>query len=171
MRSALLVVMVLWAALARSEDKLPVLIVDGINNHDWQTATRELQALLLESGRFTVDVSTSPPADAPAAAWNAWNPDFARYRVIVNNFNGGETHAAGRPAAPAGGCSGGGVERLESGLRPVSRDRQHLQRRADSRRDSLAPAGRAGSRRIRQRGRRPGGLPRREQCVSRLARV
>src|ERR1022692_3733737 len=93
MRSASLVVMVLWAALARSEDKLPVLIVDGINNHDWQTATRELQALLLESGRFTVDVSTSPPADAPAAAWNAWNPDFARYRVIVNNFNGGHTHA------------------------------------------------------------------------------
>jgi alpha-L-fucosidase len=93
MRSASLVVMVLWAALARSEDKLPVLIVDGINNHDWQTATRELQALLLESGRFTVEVSTSPPADAPAAAWNAWNPDFARYRVIVNNFNGGHTHA------------------------------------------------------------------------------
>ena len=81
MRSASLVVMVLWAALARSEDKLPVLIVDGINNHDWQTATRELQALLLESGRFTVEVSTSPPADAPAAAWNAFPRDTPAVRV------------------------------------------------------------------------------------------
>jgi uncharacterized protein len=68
----------LWALVARSEDKLAVLIVDGINNHDWQTATRKLRALLLVTGRFTVDVSTSPPADAPVAAWNAWNPDFAR---------------------------------------------------------------------------------------------
>jgi len=67
--------------------------VDGINNHDWQTATRELRALLLESGRFTVDVSTSPPADAPFSAWNTWNPNFARYRVVVNNFNGGHTPA------------------------------------------------------------------------------
>ena len=93
MRSAWLVVMLLWAALARSEDKLPVLIVDGINNHDWQTATRELRALLLGTGLFTVDVSSSPPADAPASAWNVWNPDFARYRVVVNNFNGGHTAA------------------------------------------------------------------------------
>src|ERR1035438_598782 len=60
MRAALLMVTLFWAFLARSEDKLPVLIVDGINNHDWQTATRELKALLLETGMFTVDVSTSP---------------------------------------------------------------------------------------------------------------
>jgi hypothetical protein len=57
MRSAWLVVMLLWAALARSEDKLPVLIVDGINNHDWQTATRELRALLR---RGTHGIRTSP---------------------------------------------------------------------------------------------------------------
>src|ERR1017187_10991685 len=93
MRAALLMVTLFWAFLARSEDKLPVLIVDGINNHDWQTATRELKALLLETGMFTVDVSTSPAADAPAAAWNAWNPEFGRYRVVVNNFNGGHTPA------------------------------------------------------------------------------
>src|ERR1039458_5194602 len=93
MRAALLMVTLFWAFLARSEDKLPVLIVDGINNHDWQTATRELKALLLETGMFTVDVSPSPAADAPAAAWNAWNPEFGRYRAVVNNFNGGHTPA------------------------------------------------------------------------------
>ena len=104
MRSAWFVVMLLAAGAARGEDKLPVLIVDGINNHDWQTATRELRAILLATGRFTVDVSTSPAADASPAAWDAWNPDFARYRVVVNNFNGGYTHTGVRwpPAGRAG---------------------------------------------------------------------
>jgi type 1 glutamine amidotransferase len=67
--------------------------VDGINNHDWQTATRELRALLVASERFTVDVSTSPVADAPLSVWNGWNPAFTRYRVVVVNFNGGHTRA------------------------------------------------------------------------------
>ncbi len=93
MRCALVLATLFWAALARGEDRIAVLIVDGINNHDWQTATRELRALLLKTGRFTVEVSTSPPADAPAAAWEAWNPSFGRYRVVVNNFNGGHTPA------------------------------------------------------------------------------
>ncbi len=94
MRPVLFIVFcLLGTASVRCEDKLPVLIVDGINNHDWQTATRELRALLLATGRFTVDVSTSPPADAPVSAWNAWNPDFAHYRVVIDNFNGGHTPA------------------------------------------------------------------------------
>jgi hypothetical protein len=76
MRCALVLATLFWAGLARSEDRIAVLIVDGINNHDWQTATRALRALLLETGWFTVDVSTSPPADAPAPAWEAWNPSF-----------------------------------------------------------------------------------------------
>lgn len=93
MRLSFLITLILWGvAGASGEDKIPVLIVDGINNHDWQTATRELRAMLLASGRFTVEVSTSPAADAPAAAWDAWNPQFARYGVVVNNFNGGHLH-------------------------------------------------------------------------------
>jgi type 1 glutamine amidotransferase len=36
-----------------------------------------------------VDVSTTPPAGAPSEAWDAWNPNFSRYQVVVNNFNGG----------------------------------------------------------------------------------
>jgi type 1 glutamine amidotransferase len=93
MRWACVLIVLFFPALARSEDKLAVLIVDGVNNHDWRTATLELQTLLIETGRFTVDVSTTPPADAPAAAWDAWHPDFSRYRVVVNNFNGGHTDA------------------------------------------------------------------------------
>ncbi|HTS29570.1 MAG TPA: ThuA domain-containing protein [Bryobacteraceae bacterium] len=76
-----------------AQEKAPILIVDGISNHDWRTATRELKAILIASGRFTVDVSTTPAADAAPSAWDAWHPDFRQYRAVVNNFNGGHTPA------------------------------------------------------------------------------
>jgi len=74
---------------AASAAPLPVLIVDGVNNHDWQTATRAIRAILTAGGRFQVDVSTSPSRDAPPEAWDKWRPDFARYKAVVVNFNGG----------------------------------------------------------------------------------
>jgi len=73
------------------QPKRSVLIVDGVNNHDWERATRILKRILADSGRFTVDVATSPPADAPSERWQAWKPDFARHDVVVMNFNGGHT--------------------------------------------------------------------------------
>jgi len=47
-------------------DQLKVLIIDGQNNHDWKASTPVLQWILEDSGRFTVDVSTTPPS-TPAA--------------------------------------------------------------------------------------------------------
>lgn len=70
---------------------LSILIVDGMNNHDWQAATRETKAILLSSGRFTVDVST-----APLEAWNSWHPEFSKYDAVLVNFNGGEKPAGVR---------------------------------------------------------------------------
>ena len=69
--------------------KLSVLIVDGMNNHDWPRATKILREILEGSGRFTVAVSTSPPADAPKTEWDHWRPEFAKYDVVLSNFNGG----------------------------------------------------------------------------------
>ncbi len=69
--------------------RIPTLIVDGMNNHDWPRATGILREILEGSGRFTVEVSTSPPADAPKSEWDQWRPDFAKYDVVVSNFNGG----------------------------------------------------------------------------------
>ena len=60
------------------QPKRSVLIVDGINNHDWPRATRILKAILEGSGLFTADVSTSPPANAPTEAWEKWRPVFSR---------------------------------------------------------------------------------------------
>lgn len=70
--------------------RLRVLIVDGVNNHDWPATTPVLKRILEDSGRFRVDISTSPPRGAPAADWTAWRPKFARYAVVISNFNGGD---------------------------------------------------------------------------------
>ena len=64
---------------------MKVLIIDGQNNHDWKTTTPALKRILEETGLFTVDVATSPPAKADLGAFQ---PEFAAYRVIVSNYNG-----------------------------------------------------------------------------------
>ena len=91
---------------------IKVLIIDGQNNHNWKAMTPFMKAQLEKSGRFTVNVSTTPPsmpaapkAIAPeqkakaeqaaaelrkqaAALWDIWRPDFAKYEVIISNYNG-----------------------------------------------------------------------------------
>jgi len=79
--------------LASAARPISALIVDGINNHDWRAGTTAIKSILESSGKFTVDVSTTPPADAPAGAWDQWRPAFARYQVVISNFNGGHLKA------------------------------------------------------------------------------
>jgi type 1 glutamine amidotransferase len=110
------------AFAAAPSDRIKVLIIDGQNNHQWATTTPMLRKILEGSGRFAVDVATSPvaapaaprlPRDATAeqkaahgeamkkhaaavaehkarvaAQWAAWRPAFARYAVVVSNYNG-----------------------------------------------------------------------------------
>ena len=71
------------------EKKIAVLIVDGMNNHDWPRATKLLKEILIHSGRFTVDVSTSPDTNTTREEWNKWRPAFKKYDAVISNFNGG----------------------------------------------------------------------------------
>lgn len=82
------------ASAASGPAKLRVLIVDGVNNHDWAPTTAAISKLLRSSGRFAVDVSTSPSRDAPPEAWASWQPRFAGYDVVLSNFNGGDQAGA-----------------------------------------------------------------------------
>jgi type 1 glutamine amidotransferase len=84
---------------AQAQSKLKALIVDGQNNHNWRGTTPVLKDILEKSGRFTVDVATTPTKsdkDADADAYNkkmaAFKPDFAKYDVIIGNYNSNETH-------------------------------------------------------------------------------
>jgi uncharacterized protein len=78
-----------FAQNSKEESKtLKVLILDGQNNHNWQSTTPVLKDIYESNGRFTVDVSTSPPAKASAEDWEKWRPDFSKYDVVVTNYNG-----------------------------------------------------------------------------------
>jgi type 1 glutamine amidotransferase len=79
----------LLTSVCAAQNKLSILIVDGVNNHDWQTGTRELKSILAATGRFNVDVSTSPPRDAPPEAWSQWRPRFDGHDAVLLNWNGG----------------------------------------------------------------------------------
>ena len=59
--------------------------MDGVNNHDCATATREIKNILEGTGRFQVDVCTYPD-----------KPEFSRYAAVVSNFNSGHAPDSAR---------------------------------------------------------------------------
>jgi type 1 glutamine amidotransferase len=84
--------------------KLRALIIDGQNNHDWKATTPLLKQALESSGRFSVEVATSPPADQDMSGFR---PKFADYDVVVSNYNG-KRWPAGTEADFEAYVSGGG---------------------------------------------------------------
>jgi type 1 glutamine amidotransferase len=90
---------------AASSPKIRVLIVDGQNNHAWQKTTPLLKAALEEAGLFTVDVATSPPSKQKM---DDFKPDFAKYQVVVSNYNGDDWAEPTRKALESFVANGGG---------------------------------------------------------------
>lgn len=85
------------ALASQAADKIKVLIIDGQNNHKWESTTPVMKASLEASGVFAVDVSTSPPAAKKAKPeevatlaerWKSWRPKFSDYAVVISNYNG-----------------------------------------------------------------------------------
>ena len=77
-----------WGSPVTAAEKIKLLIVDGQNNHNWQAMTPPMKASLEATGRFTVDVATSPPAKAPKEAWDSFRPEFTKYDAVLSNYNG-----------------------------------------------------------------------------------
>ena len=81
------------AAIAEEPAKLKALILDGQNNHNWKSTTPVIKYALESSGKFTVDVATSPAKETTGFA-----PVFKNYNVVISNYNGArwpkETDAA-----------------------------------------------------------------------------
>src|SRR4051812_2878295 len=90
-----LLISLLFSSAATADSKIAVLIVDGMNNHDWPRGTKIVREILETSERFTVTVSTTPPTSQPAEAWHAWRPEFEKFDVVLSNFNGGYNPAKG----------------------------------------------------------------------------
>jgi uncharacterized protein len=68
-----------------TQESIRVLLIDGQNNHRWEETTPVLVDALEGSGRFQVDVLTSPPEGEDISAFRA---SFAEYDVVVSNYNG-----------------------------------------------------------------------------------
>ena len=103
-------VAVLFAAgtLGLSAKTISVLIVDGQNNHNWAAMTPFMKAQLEQTGMYKVDTSSTPPRfripgnlpkekreaaqkaarELNAKQWAAWRPAFAKYDVVISNYNG-----------------------------------------------------------------------------------
>jgi len=75
-------------ASAIAAEPVRVLIVDGQNNHNWKGTTPILKDFLVKSGRFTVDVVTTPPGGQPKSAWESFRPKFSDYGAVLSNYNG-----------------------------------------------------------------------------------
>ncbi len=76
------------ACPAFAAGEISVLLIDGQNPHNWQATTPPIKDMLEETGRFTVEVLTSPAKDAAPEAWDTFRPDFSKYGVVLTNYCG-----------------------------------------------------------------------------------
>ncbi len=112
MNQTLILASLLFTLATAHAAPIKALIVDGQNNHNWKAMTPFMKAQLEKTGRFAVDVVTtpsqmpSPPKNLSAeqkkqaeqaaaelrkqfaARWDAFRPEFAKYDVIISNYNG-----------------------------------------------------------------------------------
>lgn len=61
------------------------LIVTGQNNHNWQASSPILKQLLDQTKLFTTNIIETP---AQGKDMSVFNPDFAKYDVVVLDYNG-----------------------------------------------------------------------------------
>jgi type 1 glutamine amidotransferase len=104
--------LLLTAPLARAAEpagataqKIPVLLIDGQNNHAWAKTTPLIKAALDQAGLFAVDVQTAP---AKGQKMDDFKPDFSKYAVVVSNYNGEEWSADTKAAFEKFVGGGGG---------------------------------------------------------------
>jgi hypothetical protein len=91
------VLFLLTASLVTSGVAMPphrVMLLTGVNNHDWRSTTPPMEAALSNAGVFAVTTITTPPLDAPAEAWHTNRFDLRSYDAIVMNW----TDFGGKPA-------------------------------------------------------------------------
>jgi hypothetical protein len=99
----------LFVFVTRAEEgtaaKLPTLLIDGQNNHDWKATTPLIKQTLEATGLFSVDVATTPPKGQDMSSFA---PDFSKYIVVVSNYNGDEWSPSTQAAFDKYVATGGG---------------------------------------------------------------
>ncbi|HZQ41525.1 MAG TPA: ThuA domain-containing protein [Rhizomicrobium sp.] len=86
MKYLLAALLTFWAAAAQAAP-IRVMILDGASGgtyHDWKLTTQIMKRELEEAGLFEVTVVSAPPADGD---FSSFHPDFARYQVVLSNYD------------------------------------------------------------------------------------
>jgi len=96
-------------AVASAAEPIRVMLLDGQSGgayHNWKLVTPVLKKQLEETGVFKVDVATAPTADGD---FSNFKPDFAKYQVVVLNYDAPDWPAELRASFEAYVKNGGGV--------------------------------------------------------------
>ena len=88
-------------------EPISTLIIDGQNNHDWKATTPVMKKVLEANNLCAVEVATAPAKNGPELA--AFKPDFAKYMVVVMNYNGAMWAEPTRKAFEDYMAAGGGM--------------------------------------------------------------
>jgi hypothetical protein len=98
----------LWSSTATAAP-IKVMILDGASAaayHDWKLTTQVMKRELEEAGIFAVTVVSAPPADGD---FSGFHPDFAKYQVVVSNYDAQDWPAPLKAAFEAYMKNGGGL--------------------------------------------------------------
>ncbi|MFC2116373.1 ThuA domain-containing protein [Bacteroidota bacterium] len=103
-----LVVIVIAACSNSKEEtsRFRALIINGQNNHNWNTGSDALEQILEGSGLFTVEVATSP---VKGSDMSSFKPDFSAYDLVVLDYNGDEWFEEAKSSFISYVKNGGGV--------------------------------------------------------------
>ncbi len=83
----------LWSGMAMAAP-IKVMILDGQSAaayHDWKLTTQIMKRELEEAGLFEVTVVTAPRSDGD---FSNFRPEFAKYQVVVLNYDAPDWPAA-----------------------------------------------------------------------------
>jgi type 1 glutamine amidotransferase len=109
MRWFLAILLMFWSSVAVAAEPIKVMLLDGASAaayHDWKLTTRIMKRELEETGLFDVTVVSVPPADGD---FSNVHPDFAKYRVVVLNYDSQDWPAPLKAAFESYMKNGGGL--------------------------------------------------------------
>src|SRR5437868_14022881 len=110
MRRLGLIPLICWLVLPVSgAGPIRVMLLDGESAgtyHAWKSTTPVLKKQLDETGLFQVDVVTAPPSTGDLSNFK---PEFAKYQVIVFNYDAPDWPAALKEAFEQYMKNGGGM--------------------------------------------------------------
>ena len=108
MKWLLTALLAMWSSTAMAAP-IKVMILDGASAaayHDWKLTTQVMKHELEDAGIFDVAVVSAPPADGD---FSNFHPDFAKYQVVVSNYDAQDWPAPLKAEFEAYMKAGGGL--------------------------------------------------------------